>query len=91
MWGGERGRSGGEAGAQSVRSQEESAAAGQWTVSATDPNGHRAVSDTLEYKVWWTLATRGADGLRVGRVEICLKICLSSVKEERLQEGSDAA
>lgn len=44
-----RGRSGGEAGAQSVCSQEESAAAaGQWTVSTTDPNGRRAVSRTLE-------------------------------------------
>lgn len=49
-----RGRSRGEAGAQSVCSKEESAAAGQWTVSATAPNGHQAVSDTLEHKVWLT-------------------------------------
>lgn len=49
---GRRGRSRGEAGARSVCSREESAAAaGQWTVSATTPNGHRAVSDILEHKV----------------------------------------
>lgn len=47
-----RGRSRGEAGAQSVCSREESAAAaGQWTVSVTTPNGHRAASDILEHKV----------------------------------------
>ena len=64
-----RGRSRGQAGAQSVRSQEESAAAaGQWTVSTAAPNGHRAVSDTLEYKVRLTgrgeAAHRASDGLR---------------------------
>lgn len=58
--GGRRGRRGrrrrrsrGKAGFQSVRSQEESAAAaaGQWTVFCTDLNRHWAAYDTLEHKV----------------------------------------
>lgn len=63
-----RGRSRGEAGVQSVCSQDESAAAGQWTVSSTDPNGNRAVSFTLESKVGLTekkAAHRVSDDLSV--------------------------
>ena len=97
-----RGRSRGQAGAQSVRSQEESAAAaGQWTVSTAAPNGHRAVSDTLEYKVRLTgrgeAAHRASDGLREkkkkkkSKIQPAFERCRLSVKDERLQEGSDAA
>lgn len=55
--GGDGGRGGEEAGGRSVCSREGSAAAaaaaaaGQWAVSATAPNGHLVLSDTLEHKV----------------------------------------
>ena len=75
-----RGRSRGQAGAQSVRSQAESAAAaaaGQWTVSTAAPNGHRAVSDTLEHKVRRTgrgeAAHRASDGLSAEQDPTCTR------------------